>query len=155
MAFTVRYGFYESRSQDIQSNKFNKLTYLQRLRTANLTHAQYRVLVTILTYSDPDGANAYPGFAKLAKDCRMSRGTVSKSLKALKRLGWLREVSHGYPSKRRRTASVFELRIPKYVASEFPDGNTSSPIFDDPDTLRGRHEYEDPWGLPGLSYGRA
>lgn len=98
-----------------RSSQFNKLAYLQLLRKARLTHAQYRVLVTILTYANPDGTNAYPGFAKLAEECRMSRSTVSKCIAFLKRTGWLWEASHTYPSGAGRNASVFELRIPKYL----------------------------------------
>src|SRR5690606_19359303 len=63
---------------------FDKLGYLRILRAAKLTHAQYRVLVTILGYTDGDGGNAHPGYARLADECRMSKGTVSKCIAQLK-----------------------------------------------------------------------
>lgn len=97
------------------SDSFSKLTYLQMLRRARLTHAQYRVLVTILTYADRDGVNAHPGFARLVEECQMSRSTVSKSIAFLKRAGWLWETSRGYPSEGGQNASIFELRIPQYM----------------------------------------
>jgi biotin operon repressor len=107
-----------------------KLNYLKQLRVAHLTHAQYRVLVAIMTYADQDGTNAHPGFARLASECRMSRSTVSKSIKALKKSGWLRETSRGYPSGERRMASVFDLKIPEYLAlGEFPGGDTRSVLY--------------------------
>lgn len=99
---------------DDKAQDFNKLNYLRLLRGANLTHAQYRVLVTMLSYSDRKGANIHPGFTRLREDGRMSRGTVSKCIAQLKKSGWLWEVSHGWPSKVRRKASVYELRVPPY-----------------------------------------
>ncbi|QRY51793.1 helix-turn-helix domain-containing protein [Mycolicibacterium septicum] len=109
------------------AQKFDKLGYLQILRGTNLTHAQYRLLVTMLGYSDEYGCNAHPGYARLSKECRMSKGTISKCLSHLKRSGWLWESAHKWPSSDGREASVYELRIPKYLAiEEFPDGTTSS-----------------------------
>lgn len=96
-------------------SQFSKLAYLQLLRKARLTHAQYRVLVTILNYADADGTNAHPGFARLAEECRMSRSTVSKCIAFLKRSGWLWESARGFPSADGGNASVFELRIPPYL----------------------------------------
>lgn len=97
--------------------KFSKLAYLRLLQNAGLTHAQYRILVTILTYSDRDGMNAHPGFANLAKECKMSKGTVSKGITALKRAGWLWESARGIRGDGSPSASVFELRVPDYFTS--------------------------------------
>lgn len=129
---------------------FDKLGYLRLLRTAKLTHAQYRVLVTILTYTDGEGENAHPGYARLADECRMSKGTVSKCIAQLKRAGWLWQVSRGYPSEGGKKASVFRVRVPEYLASEgFPESTTSSPIQDGFGGVKSPPEAslinEDPW----------
>jgi DNA-binding transcriptional MocR family regulator len=127
--------------------QFNKLKYLQLLRHASLTHAEYRVLVTLLTYASKDGSNAHPGYRRLAEECRMSNGTVSKAVKQLKAAGWLWETSRGTKGERGRIAAVFELRIPTHLspkkfpegnAKQFPDSRTSSQ-YKPPDS-------EDPWG---------
>lgn len=111
---------------------FSKLTYLRILRSASLTHAQYRVLVTLLVYTNPDGTNAHPGYARLVRECQMSKGTVSKSLKALKKAGWLWETSKGTATKGSDEASVFELRVPEYLEEKRPE------------------KQDDPWGpAPG------
>lgn len=116
--------------------RFNKLKYLQQLRHAALTHAEYRVLVTLLTYSRDDGTNAHPGYRRLAEECQMSNGTVSKAVKKLKSAGWLWETSRGTKGEGGRNAAVFELRVPAYLsvakfpesnAKQFPESRTSSP----------------------------
>lgn len=96
-------------------SEFNKLKYLQLLRYAALTHAEYRVLVTLLTYADPDGTNAHPGYAKLSRECRASKGTVSKGIKRLKRLGWLWQESSGIRGEHSQVAAVYRLTVPPYL----------------------------------------
>lgn len=98
--------------------RFNKLSYLQLLSGAALTHAEYRVLVTLLTYTDDDGTNAHPGYRRLADECRMSNGTVSKAIKQLKKSGWLWQSANGIRCEGGRVAAVFELRIPAYLTPE-------------------------------------
>lgn len=127
--------------------RFNKLSYLQLLRGAALTHSQYRVLVTILTYASEDGTNAHPGYRRIAEECRMSNGTVSKAIKQLKAAGWLRETSRGTRGEGGRDAAVFALRIPAHLtvrkfpesnAKQFPESRTSSPYKP--------ADFVDPWG---------
>lgn len=131
-------------------SEFDKLGYLRLLRTARLTHAQYRVLVTILSYTDGRGENAHPGYARLADECRMSKGTVSKCITQLKRAGWLWETARGHPSEGGRRAAVFRVRVPRYFAREgFPESTTSSPIKDGSEGMKIPSETSlikrDPW----------
>lgn len=124
--------------------RFNKLTYLQLLRGAPLTHSQYRVLVTILTYANPDGTNAHPGYAKLAGQCCMSKSSVGRCVRQLKEAGWLWETSPGRVSSHGGEAAVFELRIPPFVKTK---GGVLTVPGECPDgTTRSAHIHEDPWG---------
>lgn len=95
---------------------FNKLNYLRIMRAGRLTHAQFRVLVTLLTYANPDGTNAHPGYAKLARQCQMSKGTVSKSIQYLKQAGWIRQTAFGRPRADGGEASTFSLTVPQYLS---------------------------------------
>ncbi|NKZ93781.1 hypothetical protein GS966_29225 [Rhodococcus hoagii] len=45
----------------------SKLEWLAGLRGADLTHAEFRVLVTLFTYTDASLSNAYPSKATLVR----------------------------------------------------------------------------------------
>lgn len=97
---------------------FGKLQFLSTLRGGDFTHAEYRVLVTLLSYTDRDGCNAHPGVARLADDCHMSTGTVRKALRELKRRGWVYETHKGRPAKHRRVASTYRVQLPPNLRPE-------------------------------------
>lgn len=95
--------------------KFSKLLYLKGLHGANLTSSEYRVLVTVLCYTNANGEGAWPGVARLQDDCRMSERSVQRCLKSLRTKGWLRRVQLG--SAKSGRASEFALSTPGKRAS--------------------------------------
>ena len=74
---------------------FSKLAYLKDLHGCPMKPSTFRVLVTVFSYTNANGHNAFPGSARLARDCCMSVDTVNRALKELVADGWLRRVSRG------------------------------------------------------------
>ena len=75
--------------------KFSKLAYLKGLHGVKMSASTFRVLVTVLNYTDANGDNAYPGLQRLAEDCCTSVSTVQRALKQLKADGWIRVEQRG------------------------------------------------------------
>lgn len=97
----------------------NKFEYLKALHGVDVTPAQFRVLVTILDYSDQNGNRAFPGVENLVKDCCLSTATVKRCLTALVDAGWLTKVSRGGRSgDGRKRASEYALTAPGSTAHE-------------------------------------
>ncbi|CQD11855.1 hypothetical protein BN1232_02232 [Mycobacterium lentiflavum] len=74
---------------------FDKHGYLKLLRGVDMTYSEYRVLVTMLSYSDGDGTHAHPGNARLAEDCDICERSVKNALVSLVKRGWLVKVKEG------------------------------------------------------------
>ncbi|MFV8237464.1 helix-turn-helix domain-containing protein [Mycobacteroides chelonae] len=95
----------------------NKFEYLKALHGVDITPAQFRVLVTILDYSDQNGNRAFPGVENLVSDCCLSTATVKRCLAALEGAGWLTKVSRGGRSgDGRKRASEYALSAPDSTA---------------------------------------
>ena len=88
---------------------FSKLLYLKSLHGVKMEPASaYRVLVTILDYADADGTNAWPGVARLAKDCCMSERQLQRCLDKLREGGFVHEDERG-GRDRGNKASVYSV----------------------------------------------
>lgn len=72
------------------------------IRDAELSAACKLVAVMISTYMSPQADSAYPGVARLARDCSLGETTVKRSLRTLRDGGWLR-VIHGGGGRGRAT----------------------------------------------------
>jgi Helix-turn-helix domain len=96
----------------VSGNKFCKFTYLKGLHRHPVPPAAYRVLVTVLDYTNERGEMAYARVGRLAADCCMNERTVKRHL------AWLRE--HGYLTRTKRgrrvgnvgLASEYSLALP-------------------------------------------
>ncbi|SKU76428.1 Uncharacterised protein [Mycobacteroides abscessus subsp. massiliense] len=97
--------------------KFDKYAYLKALHGVDIAPNQFRVLVTMLDYTNQDGERAFPGIEKLSADCCISRATVKRSLAALEGAGWLTKVSRGGRSgDGRNRASEYSISQPSSMA---------------------------------------
>lgn len=91
------------------AGSFSKLSWQKKLRGADLSHAEYRVLMTVSTYTGADGRNAYPGNAKIIEDSTIARSKIGPILKSLEVKGWLVVQK---PSVGRTDATVYRLGVP-------------------------------------------
>jgi DNA-binding transcriptional regulator PaaX len=90
----------------------DKFGYIRALRGADLTLAEFRVLVTVWDYSDEHGRHAYASIARLAADCEVSERTVRRCLVDLVAKGFLRRVRRGHRDGAGNPwASEYELRL--------------------------------------------
>ncbi|MCV7422999.1 helix-turn-helix domain-containing protein [Mycobacterium yunnanensis] len=101
----------------------NKFAYLKALHGAGLDASEYRVLVTLLDYSDGHGRNAHPGRSTLATDCELSESTIKRSIKSLQRKGFIREESRGGRGGEngRNQASCYTLTLPATTGHSRPE----------------------------------
>lgn len=101
----------------------SKFEWLGALRAADLTHAEFRVLVVVSTYTDANGCGAYPGRDRIAVEANVSRTTAREALKSLIAKGWL-SVIRPESGHFRGRADVYEIHIPK----ETKKGSVSDPF---------------------------
>lgn len=88
---------------------FSKLSWLKHMRGADLTDAEFRVLVLLVTYTDKNGTDAYPGNTRLADECGMHVRSVRRILHRLVAKGWIIEKSPGGNQYGKGIANVYEL----------------------------------------------
>lgn len=89
-----------------------KMQYPTKLRAADLTHAEYRVLMTLWTYSDAGMASAYPSKARIASDCGASVSTVKRALADLQEKGYVSLDSRGGWRDGKNMANAYHLELP-------------------------------------------
>ncbi|MBH0118028.1 hypothetical protein I0Q12_00155 [Rhodococcus sp. CX] len=106
----------------MSGRSLNKFAWLEALRGAELTHAEYRVLVNLSTYARGDLTNAHPGLTRLAVDAHVTEGTAKKALRSLVAKGWLVLTDPGGNAYWRGKANVYALSIPKGVTELPPWG---------------------------------
>ncbi|MGP5261220.1 helix-turn-helix domain-containing protein [Brachybacterium paraconglomeratum] len=113
------------------------MTYMTRLRGAELTLAERAVLTTLWTYTNADLANAYPSRMRLAADSGVSRDGVRKALRGLEDKGFIHSVSRGGWTDEGNRANVYNLTLPRGATekppvgdSDTPPGATESPLSD-------------------------
>ncbi|MGW4331866.1 helix-turn-helix domain-containing protein [Rhodococcus koreensis] len=131
----------------------SKLEWLTGLRGADLTHAEFRVLVALFTYTDAHLRNAYPSKATLAAAANVTPRTLTLALRTLQEKGLARIVQAGGNQHRKGAANVWELlphNLPKGGAhrppSEGAEGvDVRSPSRDEgshPGPVKGVAEYQ-------------
>ena len=105
----------------------SKLQWFTELRGAQLTDAEFRVLVILATYTDASMSNAFPGLTKLIEASCVSRSAVKRALASLQKKGWIRLASVGGNEVGKGVANVWQI-VPKGSASEPLKGFTSGPL---------------------------
>lgn len=113
------------------------MTWQKRVRGADLTHAEFRVLMILFSYSSENGRNIRPGKERIVRDARASEPTVRKALRELQRKGWIVLTEEGGNQHGKGKANVYALSTPRQ-RSERGDA-------DDPNE---RHELE---GVKGVN----
>lgn len=91
---------------------FSKLTWHKKTRGADLSHAEYRVLMILFSYSDEKGRNIRPGKDRIVKESRASEPTVRKALHELIRTGWIVLTEEGGNQHGKGKANVYALSTP-------------------------------------------
>lgn len=95
----------------------SKLAWMKELRGADLTHAEFRVLLTVASYTDAHGRNAYPGQDRIAADAVVRPNTARDALKSLIAKGWLTVADSTGGKYGRGRAAVYELSTPTLKGS--------------------------------------
>lgn len=95
-----------------------KMTYVTKLRGADITPGEYRVLMTIWTYTNSDMANAWAGRDRLQADTGMSREGVRLALRSLQEKGYLILTEKGGYRDGRKMADVYALTLPTQLAED-------------------------------------
>ncbi|MBM4640466.1 hypothetical protein GS448_15855 [Rhodococcus hoagii] len=103
----------------------SKLEWLAGLRGVDLTHAEFRVLVTLFTYTDASLSNAYPSKATLAEVAKVTPRTLTTSLRTLQKKGLARIVRQGGNQYGKGTANVWEL-LPHSYPKGVTEGSPSA-----------------------------
>jgi len=115
--------FSVSVSADTGPAALTKLQWQKHLRGAPLTHSEYRVLMTISTYTDARGLHAHPGWDRIAEDANVDRRTARRAVKALIRFGWLTLTAKGGNAVAYRAADEYALGTPAH-----PKGVNTTPL---------------------------
>lgn len=107
----------------------NKFTWMEALRGADLTHAEYRVLLNLSTWANGDLGNAYPGVSALCEAAQVSLPTAKKALKSLTAKGWIVLTERGGNQFWKGKANVYSLAIPKGAAQSLPSSSQGGKPF--------------------------
>lgn len=99
----------------MSGRSLNKFVWMEALRGADLTHAEYRVLINLSTYARGDLTNAHPGLARLCEDAQVSQPTAKKALRRLVEKGWIVLTDPGGNEHWKGKANVYALAFPKGV----------------------------------------
>jgi len=104
----------------------SKLSWQKTLRYADdLTHAEFRVLTVISTYTDESMGNAFPGFSQIVGASCVSGSTAKAAIKNLIEKGWLVLIEEGGNQYWKGKANVYAVATPtspKGVAHRPPSG---------------------------------
>ncbi|YCN53430.1 helix-turn-helix domain-containing protein [Rhodococcus erythropolis] len=107
----------------------SKFAWMEALRGADLTHAEYRVLINLSTYARGDLANARPSLQTLCDAARVTDKTAKKSIRTLIQKGWIVRTHEGGRGTGR--TNIYALEIPKTLqGSDYPSNS---------ETLEGAH----------------
>lgn len=100
----------------------DKFAWMKELRGAhNLTHAEFRVLVILSTYSGPDLDSIYPGVNTLTENAGVNVKTTKAALKSLEAKGWIQLVDPGGNQHFYKKANEYRLSVPDMKGpSEYP-----------------------------------
>lgn len=120
-----------------------RFAWMEALRGADLTHAEYRVAATLWTYARADLTNARPGPATLREDARVNEKTLKKALRVLVAKGWIQVTEQGGSERGGpRRATVYALAFPT-GGSGYPgsDPETGGSEYPGSDPVAGGSEY--------------
>jgi len=92
-----------SASSPVAASEFSKLSWQRALNGHRLSPAQYRVLLTLFSFTDGNGAGARPGWPLLTAATALDQRTVKRAVKDLVEAGYL--VRTGAGGGRGRAAS--------------------------------------------------
>lgn len=101
---------------------FQKQVY--RAAGADLSNAEFRVLVVLGTYSNARSANAHPALSRLVAETGCSKSTVWAALKRLEELGYIEKIKQGGNQVRRGVANVYRLKDPHAATPQGFDERT-------------------------------
>ncbi|WP_198020300.1 helix-turn-helix domain-containing protein [Nocardioides sp. J54] len=90
----------------------SKLDWMKDLRGADLTPAEFKVLVILATYTDKNMLNAHPGTKRLVEDTGLARSTVIAALGVLQERGWIRMTEQGGNQFGKGIANVYSIHTP-------------------------------------------
>lgn len=97
----------------------NKFAWMEAIRGADLTHAEYRVLLNLSTFARGDLTNARPSLKTLCAAARVTDKTAKKSIRTLIEKGWIVRTHEGGRGTGR--TNVFTLAVPKLLGgTEYP-----------------------------------
>ncbi|MBX9147750.1 helix-turn-helix domain-containing protein [Rhodococcus qingshengii] len=91
----------------------NKFAWMEAIRGADLTHAEYRVLLNLSTFARGDLTNARPSLKTLCAAARVTDKTAKKSIRTLIEKGWIVRTHEGGRGTGR--TNVFTLAVPKLL----------------------------------------
>jgi len=118
----------------------SKLGWQKTLRYADdLTHAEFRVLTVISTYTDESMGNAFPGFSQIVGASCVSGSTAKAAIKSLIEKGWLVLIEEGGNQYWKGKANVYAVATPtspKGVAHRPPSGGGKGGTQAPPSTAR-------------------
>ncbi|AUS29942.1 hypothetical protein C1M55_01695 [Rhodococcus qingshengii] len=107
----------------------SKFSWMEALRGADLSHAEYRVLINLSTYARGDLTNARPSLQTLCKAAQVTDKTAKKSIRTLIEKGWIVRTQSGGRGTGR--TNVYALGIPDVLqGTEYPP---------ETDSLEGSH----------------
>lgn len=90
-----------------------KLDWMKELRGADLSHAEFRVLVVILTYTNASRDNAFPGLKQIVAGSCVTEKTARTAIKSLTAKGWLVLLDEGGNQHWKGKANVYAVRTGK------------------------------------------
>jgi len=112
-----------------------KLGWQKALRGAELTHAEFRILTTIGTYTNAALSSAFPGRTKIMEDARVSERTLDRALKILVAEGWITLVEAGGNQHFRGKANVYAVSVPDIAKGGNLDGKVRNHDGKSPRTI--------------------
>lgn len=90
----------------------SKLSWQKTLRGADLTHAEFRILMIISTYTNAALENAFPSLSQIVHDCRVDPKTARAALKSLQSKGYLKLTRAGGNQHGKGLANVYAVTTP-------------------------------------------
>lgn len=107
-------------------DRISKMTYMTKLRGADLTLAERAVLTTLWTYTNPDLTSAWPAKNRIAGDCGLSRDGVRKALRGLEAKGYIIAVTRGGWTEEGNRATSYDLTLPMGATEKPTPGDTEA-----------------------------
>lgn len=111
----------------------SKLDWLKSLRGADLTPAEFCILVLLVSYSNASRENAYPGVARLAEDAGMDKRRVQRILQRLVAKNAIAVTQEGGNQVFKGAATIYKILTPP----QRPKGETQFTLQSDKSGSKG------------------